>query len=152
MLGRRYASNIGILLTNKYLLSNYGFKYPIFLTLCHMVSCTIMSYGAELAGLVKRQTIKTRIHLVKVTALSAAFLLSVALGNSSLRFIPVSFAQVRRSIEIPPNETLWLRSRAQRVSHACLNTSPPLALYIHLYVFSRKLKGRSDTARGPALA
>jgi hypothetical protein len=28
-----YSSNIGVLLLNKYLLSNYGFKYPIFLTM-----------------------------------------------------------------------------------------------------------------------
>jgi hypothetical protein len=89
----RYTSNIGILLTNKYLLSNYGFKYPIFITLCHMVACTIMSYAAEVSGIVKRQPIKTRMHFMKVAFLSTAFLLSVTLGNASLRFIPVSFAQ-----------------------------------------------------------
>eukprot|EP00884_Botryococcus_braunii_P000252 jgi/Botrbrau1/10227/Bobra.0362s0017.1 len=88
-----YSSNIGILLTNKYLLSNYGFKYPIFITLCHMLACTVMSYAAEVAGIVRRQSMTSHVHFLKVAALSTAFLCSVALGNSSLRFIPVSFAQ-----------------------------------------------------------
>lgn len=39
-----YSSNIGVLLLNKYLLSNYGFKYPVFLTMCHMIACSILSY------------------------------------------------------------------------------------------------------------
>lgn len=32
LIGSWYFSNIGVLLLNKYLLSIYGFKYPIFLT------------------------------------------------------------------------------------------------------------------------
>jgi hypothetical protein len=32
-----YFSNIGVILLNKYLLSIYGFRYPIFLTMMHMV-------------------------------------------------------------------------------------------------------------------
>lgn len=40
---RRFASNIGILLLNKHLLGGYGFRYPIFLTLCHMLACVVLS-------------------------------------------------------------------------------------------------------------
>ena len=36
-------SNIGILLLNKHLLGGYGFKFPVFLTLCHMLACVILS-------------------------------------------------------------------------------------------------------------
>ena len=39
-----YSSNIGVLLLNKYLLSNYGFRYPVFLTMCHMLACSALSY------------------------------------------------------------------------------------------------------------
>ena len=39
----RYLSNTGILLLNKYLLGNYGFRYPVFLTACHMAACFLMS-------------------------------------------------------------------------------------------------------------
>lgn len=39
----RFASNIGILLLNKHLLGGYGFRFPVLLTLCHMVACVILS-------------------------------------------------------------------------------------------------------------
>ena len=39
----RFASNIGILLLNKYVLGIFGFAYPIFLTECHMLACTFLS-------------------------------------------------------------------------------------------------------------
>ena len=39
----RYLSNTGIILLNKYLLGNYGFRYPVFLTACHMTACFLMS-------------------------------------------------------------------------------------------------------------
>ena len=41
-----YICNIGVLLLNKYLLSSYGFRYPIFLTMCHMSACSLFSYIA----------------------------------------------------------------------------------------------------------
>ncbi len=39
----RFTSNIGILLLNKHLLGGYGFRFPIFLTLCHMLACVVLS-------------------------------------------------------------------------------------------------------------
>jgi hypothetical protein len=41
-----YSSNIRVLLLNRYLLSNYSFRYPIFLTMCHMTACALLSYVA----------------------------------------------------------------------------------------------------------
>lgn len=38
-----YLSNIGVLLLNKYLLSFYGFRYPIFLTMLPIISYTFYS-------------------------------------------------------------------------------------------------------------
>ncbi|KAJ8642202.1 hypothetical protein MRB53_018896 [Persea americana] len=42
-----YFSNISVLFLNKYLLTNNGFKRPIFLTMCHMMTaCSLLSYVA----------------------------------------------------------------------------------------------------------
>ena len=71
MIASWYISNIGVLLLNKYLLSLWGFKYPIFLTMLHMLSCLILSVVIRLTGLVPRQHIRNRRHM----------------------FIPVSFNQ-----------------------------------------------------------
>ncbi|XP_076882389.1 putative sugar phosphate/phosphate translocator At3g11320 [Bidens hawaiensis] len=89
-----YSSNIGVLLLNKYLLTNYGFKYPIFLTMCHMSSCALLSYIAiAWMKMVPVQTIRSRVQLVKISALSLIFCVSVVSGNVSLRYLPVSFNQ-----------------------------------------------------------
>ena len=89
-----YSSNIGVLLLNKYLLSNYGFKYPIFLTMCHMLACSLLSYAAiAWLKVVPMQSIGSKKQFVKITGLSLVFCFSVVLGNVSLRYLPVSFNQ-----------------------------------------------------------
>lgn len=89
-----YCSNIGVLLLNKYLLSNYGFKYPIFLTMCHMTACALLSYIAiAWMKLMPLQSIWSRIQFYKISALSIIFCASVVSGNISLQFLPVSFTQ-----------------------------------------------------------
>ncbi|WOL16268.1 hypothetical protein Cni_G25055 [Canna indica] len=89
-----YSSNIGVLLLNKYLLSNYGFKYPIFLTMCHMAACSLFSYIAVAwLKIVPMQPIRSRLQFLKISALSLIFCASVVSGNVSLRYLPVSFNQ-----------------------------------------------------------
>jgi len=89
-----YSSNIGVLLLNKYLLSTYGFKYPIFLTMCHMIACSLFSYVAIVwMKVVPMQTIQSRVQFFKISALSLIFCISLVFGNISLRYIPVSFNQ-----------------------------------------------------------
>ncbi|XP_057954666.1 probable sugar phosphate/phosphate translocator At3g11320 [Malania oleifera] len=89
-----YSSNIGVLLLNKYLLSNYGFKYPIFLTFCHMMACSLLSYIAtSWLKIVPMQSVRSRVQFLKISALSLVFCSSVVSGNISLRYLPVSFNQ-----------------------------------------------------------
>ncbi|KAJ1698981.1 hypothetical protein LUZ63_007493 [Rhynchospora breviuscula] len=89
-----YCSNIGVLLLNKFLLSNYGFKYPIFLTTCHMAACSVLSYIALVFfRIAPVQTVRSGVQLGKIAALSFIFCGSVVSGNISLRFLPVSFNQ-----------------------------------------------------------
>ncbi|KAK6935771.1 Sugar phosphate transporter domain [Dillenia turbinata] len=89
-----YSTNIGVLLLNKYLLSNYGFKYPIFLTLCHMMACALLSYLAiSWMKIVPVQTVRSRAQFFKISALSLIFCGSVVTGNISLKYLPVSFNQ-----------------------------------------------------------
>ncbi|XP_068634160.1 probable sugar phosphate/phosphate translocator At1g12500 [Aristolochia californica] len=89
-----YLSNIGVLLLNKYLLSFNGYRYPIFLTMLHMLSCAFYSFIAiHWLELVPYQPILSRRQLLKIAALSAIFCFSVVCGNTSLRYLPVSFNQ-----------------------------------------------------------
>jgi drug/metabolite transporter (DMT)-like permease len=88
-----YASNTGLLILNKWLLSTYGFRKPVFLTLCHMLACSAMGAGASAARIVPPQPIKSPEQFRKIAGLAVVFCLSVVLGNVALRFIPVSFSQ-----------------------------------------------------------
>ncbi|KAJ0099591.1 hypothetical protein Patl1_20454 [Pistacia atlantica] len=89
-----YTSNIGVLLLNKYLLSNYGFRFPIFLTMCHMSACAILSYfSIAFLKIVPLQPLKSKSQFFKIATLSTVFCGSVVGGNISLRYLPVSFNQ-----------------------------------------------------------
>ncbi len=79
---------------NKYLLSNYGFRYPIFLTMSHMTACALLSYVAiAWLKIVPIQAIRSQTQFMKIAALSVIFCNSVVSDNISLRFLPVSFNQ-----------------------------------------------------------
>ncbi|XP_038971608.1 probable sugar phosphate/phosphate translocator At1g12500, partial [Phoenix dactylifera] len=94
IIGAWYLSNIGVLLLNKYLLSIYGYRYPIFLTTLHMLACSAYSAAAvRWLRLVPLQPVSSRRQLLKIAALSAIFCFSVVCGNTSLRYLPVSFNQ-----------------------------------------------------------
>ncbi|KAL0428531.1 UNVERIFIED_CONTAM: putative sugar phosphate/phosphate translocator [Sesamum latifolium] len=89
-----YSTNIGVLLLNKFLLSNYGFAFPIFLTMCHMSACALLSYiSIMFLKLVQIQRIKSRSQFLKIATLSIVFCGSVVGGNISLKYLPVSFNQ-----------------------------------------------------------
>ncbi|XP_057535281.1 UDP-URONIC ACID TRANSPORTER 1-like [Amaranthus tricolor] len=89
-----YSSNIGVLLLNKLLLSNYGFGFPIFLTMCHMSACAFLSYiSIVFLKIVPLQRVKSRSQFLKIATLSIVFCGSVVGGNISLRYLPVSFNQ-----------------------------------------------------------
>jgi FtsH-binding integral membrane protein len=91
-----YASNIGVLLLNKYLLSVYGFRFPVFLTACHMSACALLSTLAHAAGAGASSSPprrRSRGQLARVAVLGAVFCASVVAGNVSLRYLPVSFNQ-----------------------------------------------------------
>ncbi|CAK9864831.1 unnamed protein product [Sphagnum jensenii] len=89
-----YPSNIGVLLLNNYLLSNYGFRYPIFLTISHVTACALLSYVAiAWLKIVPMQAIRSQTQFMKIAALSVIFCTSVVSDNISLRFLPVSFNQ-----------------------------------------------------------
>ncbi|XAR68482.1 hypothetical protein NMG60_11003613 [Bertholletia excelsa] len=89
-----YSANIGVLLLNKFLLSNYGFGFPIFLTMCHMSACAVLSYvSIVFFKVVPLQMIKSRSQFLRIATLSVVFCGSVVGGNISLRYLAVSFNQ-----------------------------------------------------------
>lgn len=93
VVGSWYASNISVLLLNKWLLST-SFHNPVFLTLCHMLACFTLGVVASLLKLTPLRPLRSRHHLVRVCTLAALFCSTVVLGNLSLKYISLSFNQM----------------------------------------------------------
>ncbi|KAJ6345230.1 hypothetical protein OIU78_007991 [Salix suchowensis] len=71
-----------------------GSSTPIFLTLCHMMACSLFSYIAiSWLKIVPLQTMRSRSQFLKISGLGIIFCSSVVAGNISLRYLPVSFNQ-----------------------------------------------------------
>ena len=88
-----------------------------------MLACTLTSYAVAATQLVPLHPIKSRRQLLKVTALSLVFCLTVVLGNVSLRFIPVSFNQAVGSTTpawVAALSLLMLRQRESRGTYLSL--------------------------------
>lgn len=66
--------------------------------MCHMLSCSLCTYACSSLGLVETKRVTSRAQLVKITVLASVFCISIVLGNVSLRYIPVSFNQVRSDL------------------------------------------------------
>lgn len=68
IIGLWYSSNIGVLLLNKYLLSNKdaSFHYPILLTFCHMAASFLIGGVVALTNVLPFKAIKSRVQGVKV--------------------------------------------------------------------------------------
>ena len=94
-----FSANIALLLLNKALLSSYSFGYPVFLTACHMLCAYVVCLLLRPLSLVPREALRSSSQRLKVLALSAVFCTSVVAGNTSLRYLPVSFNQAVSSTD-----------------------------------------------------
>lgn len=87
------ASNMAVLLLNKLLLTTADFRHPVLLTLFHMVSGTMFSWGLASVRFLRIQPMQSWQQGMKMLALSVVFSLAVLCANVSLRFLPISFNQ-----------------------------------------------------------
>eukprot|EP00127_Corallochytrium_limacisporum_P002331 Clim_evm119s109 gene=Clim_evmTU119s109 len=90
-----FLSNITISNVNKVIFKFYDFKFPIFVTIVHMVVCSIMSFlflRVFRFGILKK--VPQRIFYRSIVPLAFVFFVSVCSGNVALKYIYVSYAQM----------------------------------------------------------
>ncbi|EGG24628.1 natural resistance-associated macrophage protein [Cavenderia fasciculata] len=97
--------NISTLILNKYIFATYNFTYPFTLTAIHMFVCwlgarTVLKHfshylidTSDAASRASFDRIEFNEQLNKILPLALLFAANIALGNVSLRFVPVSFMQ-----------------------------------------------------------
>ena len=86
---------------NKLLLTTWGFKFPFFLTMWHMIFATIvtqvLSRTTTMLQAVKENRVSSNEFLRKFTPMSLLYAISLVLGNSAYKFISVAFIQMLKS-------------------------------------------------------
>lgn len=96
-LGAWFALNVGVTLMNKAFFQWFGFSFPIALSLVHMVCSAIGSEVVLRTGAYETKQLSTNEH-IQMLLFSLLFSSNIVVGNSALKYVPVSLVQVVRSV------------------------------------------------------
>jgi len=93
---------ICMIVFNKFLLSNWHFGYPCFLTFWHCLFASfitqIMSrYSTVFLGSVREGLVTRSIYFSKIVPLALCFALGLVFGNSAYKYISLSYIQMLKS-------------------------------------------------------
>ena len=91
--------SMGVILFNKWILAYSGFKYPIALTLWHMVFCTtIATVLVRGMKITKRLSMPKKEYVSRVLPIGAFYAASLWLSNSAYLHLSVSFIQMTKAL------------------------------------------------------
>ena len=91
--------SMSVILFNKYILAYSGFKYPIALTMWHMVFCTAVSaILVRGTGTTKRLHMPRKEYVNRVVPIGALYAASLWLSNSAYLHLSVSFIQMTKAL------------------------------------------------------
>jgi drug/metabolite transporter (DMT)-like permease len=92
---------ISMIFFNKLLLTTWGFKFPFFLTMWHMIFATVvtqvLSRTTTMLPAVKENRVSYNEYLRKFIPMSLLYAISLVLGNSAYKFISVAYIQMLKS-------------------------------------------------------
>merc|ERR1711920_354460 len=88
-----------VILFNKYILSVYGFPFPIALTMAHMLFCSvaamIMIHGLKMTTVISSMTPKN--YLKTILPVAALYSIVLWFGNVAYLYLSVSFLQMMKA-------------------------------------------------------
>jgi len=119
------ACNVTLGTANKAIFSIIGFKYPVFLTMCHMIASHSMSalylalYDSD-SKAPKPETIR------RVWMLSVTFCLSITLNNIGLKYVFVSFYEILSACTAPITMLIAVLMQGKRFHPATYCSMLPL--------------------------
>jgi len=87
-----------VILFNKYILSNYGFPYPISLTMMHMGFCSTLAIGLVKSGFVESCNMSMETYLRAVMPIGFLYSGTLWLGNAAYMYLSVSFIQMLKAL------------------------------------------------------
>mmetsp|Transcript_18102 Transcript_18102/g.29739 ORF Transcript_18102/g.29739 Transcript_18102/m.29739 type:complete len:349 (+) Transcript_18102:267-1313(+) len=109
-----YACNVFTVILNKWIFQEYGFTFPLTLTIVHFVTCWIGAVVVlRVLRIIPLIQVSTQDVSRKLLPFSILFCTNIVLGNISLRWVPVSFMQTIKAAV--PACTIALQILAQRM-------------------------------------
>jgi drug/metabolite transporter (DMT)-like permease len=89
----------GVILFNKYILSVYGFPFPIALTMIHMSFCSMLAFVlVRVAKVVPGASMSKETYVQTITPIAALFALSLWCSNSAYIYLSVAFIQMLKAM------------------------------------------------------
>jgi len=89
----------GVILFNKYILSFFGFPFPISLTMIHMCFCSALAFLIiRVFKLVQSNDLDRQTYVQKIVPVGALFALSLWLSNTAYVYLSVAFIQMLKAL------------------------------------------------------
>mmetsp|Transcript_34154 Transcript_34154/g.57390 ORF Transcript_34154/g.57390 Transcript_34154/m.57390 type:complete len:334 (-) Transcript_34154:142-1143(-) len=89
----------GVILFNKYLLSDYGFPYPVALTMIHMGFCSIVAaLVVRVFKWIPSNNMEVEVYMRSVVPIGFLYAVVLWLGNTAYLYLSVSFIQMLKAL------------------------------------------------------
>jgi len=89
----------GVILYNKYILTRFGFPFPVTLTMMHMAFCSVLAFViVRVLKLVKGVNMTRDVYVQKIVPVGFLFAIVLWLGNSAYVYLSVAFIQMVKAL------------------------------------------------------
>ena len=93
------ALSAGVILYNKYVLTSFGFPFPVTLTMIHMAFCSVMAFViVRVLKMVKGVSMTREAYVQKIVPVGFLFAIVLWLGNSAYVYLSVAFIQMVKAL------------------------------------------------------
>lgn len=91
-------TSAGVILYNKWILTVWGFNYPITLTMWHMSFCSVIAFALVRGGVVPSANMTRPMYTNSVVPIGALFSGTLWFGNAAYTYLSVSFIQMLKAL------------------------------------------------------
>jgi hypothetical protein len=89
----------GVILFNKWILTGFGFPFPVALTMIHMAFCSALAFVlVRVLKVVKGVNMTSDVYVQKIVPIGLLFAIVLWLGNSAYVYLSVAFIQMVKAL------------------------------------------------------
>ena len=89
----------GVILYNKYILTVFGFPFPVALTMIHMAFCSALAFVlVRVLGVVKGINMSRETYIAKIVPIAGLFAVVLWMGNTAYVYLSVAFIQMVKAL------------------------------------------------------